>query len=85
MFKVKNKNTIATSMTSFWCFIVNFEYISHLSLVSIVDFELVNVNWEVNKGKTNLDDLNPGCYRSWVYLYSTKPTLKVLSELNEYI
>ena len=44
MFKVKNKNTIATSMTSFWGFIVNFEYISHLSLVSIVDFELVNVN-----------------------------------------
>ena len=72
-------------MTSFWCFIVNFEYISHLSLVSIVDFELVNVNWAVNKDKTNLDDLNPDCYRSWIYLYSTKPTLKVLAELNENI
>ena len=34
-----------TSLTSFWCFFVNFEHISHLfSSVSIVDFEQVNVS-----------------------------------------
>ena len=29
MFKVSNKNIRTTSMTSFWCFIVNIEHISH--------------------------------------------------------
>ena len=29
MFKVNNKDTRATSMKSFWCLIVSFEYISH--------------------------------------------------------
>ena len=33
MFKVNNKNTRMASMTSFWCFIVNFEHNSHLCLV----------------------------------------------------
>ena len=32
MFKVNNKNTTATSMTSLWRFIVKFEHISHLFL-----------------------------------------------------
>ena len=42
MFKVNNKDTRKTSMTSFRFFIVNFELISHLSPV---DFEQVNVSW----------------------------------------
>ena len=34
-----------TSLTSFWCFIVNFEhYFTPFSSVSIVEFELVNVS-----------------------------------------
>ena len=28
MFKVNNKNTRTTSMTLFWCFIVNFEQVN---------------------------------------------------------
>ena len=48
MFKGNNKNTRAISMTSFWCFIVNFEHIPHFLLfLTIVDFEQVNVGWEV--------------------------------------
>ena len=35
-----------TSVTSFWCFLINFEYISHLN-VSVVDFEPMNVCWDV--------------------------------------
>ena len=35
MFQVKNKNTRTTSMT----------YFTPISIVSIVDFEQVNVNW----------------------------------------
>ena len=50
MFKVNNKDARTTSMTSFWCFIVNFEHISQTyftpSSVS-VDFEQVNVSWEI--------------------------------------
>ena len=34
MFKVSNKNTRTMLMTSFWCFIVNFEQ--------------VNFNWDLN-------------------------------------
>ena len=30
---VKNKDSIATSVSSFWCLCVNFEHISHLFLV----------------------------------------------------
>ena len=43
MFKVNNKDTRATSLTSFWCFfIVNFEHIFlSFSIVSVVDFEQV--------------------------------------------
>ena len=40
MFKVNNKNTRTTSMTSFWCsflvFFVNFEHISHLFLMLLL-------------------------------------------------
>ena len=35
MFKVNNKNSKTTSLTPFWCFFVNFEYISHIFLVSL--------------------------------------------------
>ena len=41
MVKVNNINT----RTNVFIFIVNFEHISHLSNVSIVDFEQVNVSW----------------------------------------
>ena len=34
--KLTTKNTRTTSMTSFCCFIVNFEHISHLFLVSLL-------------------------------------------------
>ena len=33
---VNNKNTRMTLITSFWCFIVNFELISHLFLVFLL-------------------------------------------------
>ena len=42
MFKLNNKNTRTTSMTSFQCFYVNFEYISHLFVV----FLLLNLSKE---------------------------------------
>ena len=45
MFKVNNKNTIATSLTSFWFLIVNFEHMSLFPGVFIVDFEQLNVIW----------------------------------------
>ena len=46
MFKVNNKNTRTTSMTSFWCFIVDFEHISQLSLV----FLLLTLNKQMLAG-----------------------------------
>ena len=42
MFKINNKNM---SMTSFWCFVVNFEQLHNFSSLSIADFEQVNVSW----------------------------------------
>ena len=47
MFKVNNKNIRTTSLTSFWCFIVNFEHSSFttFSRVPIVDFEQINISW----------------------------------------
>ena len=45
MFKVNNKITRTTPLTSFWSFIVSFEHISHLFRVTIVDFEPLNVSW----------------------------------------
>ena len=53
MFKIKNKNTRATSMTSSGAFIVNLTpltyltYLTPFSSVSIVDFEQVNASWNV--------------------------------------
>ena len=47
-FAVNNNNTRTTSMTFSGVFIVNFKHILHLfSGVSFVDFEQVNVSWEV--------------------------------------
>ena len=44
MFKVNNKNSRKTSITSSWCLIVDFElYFTPYSSVSIVDFEQVYV------------------------------------------
>ena len=40
MFKVNYKSTRTGSMTSFWCYLFNFEHVSHLFLVFfIADFE----------------------------------------------
>ena len=50
MFKFNNKDTRMTPFSSFWCFIVNFEHISHLhtcSSVSIVNFEHVIASWAI--------------------------------------
>ena len=46
MFKVNNKDTRATSMTSCWC-LYCWIYFAHCSSVSIVDFEQVNVAWVI--------------------------------------
>ena len=40
MLKDNHKNTRATSLTSFWCFHVNFEHVSQLFLVLL----LLNLN-----------------------------------------
>ena len=46
MFKVKNKNTKTTLMTSSGVAIIKFKHISHLFLVFLfADSEQVNVNW----------------------------------------
>ena len=44
MFKVNNKDTRKTSITLFF-FMVDFEYILHIFLRTIVDFKQVNVIW----------------------------------------
>ena len=64
LFKVNNRNarkrceicskltvkTSTMSLTSFWCFIVNFEHISNLFLVFLfVDFKQVNVGNHLQK------------------------------------
>ena len=47
MFKVNNKDTKTTPMTSFGVFIVDFEHISHHCYsVSVVNFEHVIAGWE---------------------------------------
>ena len=53
-----SKLTIKTPKRRQWCrfgiFIVNFEHISHLcSSVSVVNFELVNVGWEISRFQEN--------------------------------
>ena len=48
VFKINNKNTRKTSLTSFGVFIVNFVLISHFFSVSVVEFEQVNVNWDIS-------------------------------------
>ena len=46
MFKVNNKDTRTTSMTSFWCFYCElWTYSTPCSSVSIVNFEQVNAGW----------------------------------------
>ena len=51
MFKVNNKNTRTTSVTSFWGFYCwLWTYFTPFSSVFIVDFELVNVSRD---GETN--------------------------------
>ena len=50
MFKVNNKDTKTTPMTSSGVFIINFEHISQLCpSVSIVNFEHVIAGWVVSK------------------------------------
>ena len=46
MFKVNNKNTKTTLLTSFWCFCC-YLWIHFMFNVSIVDFEQVNVSWVI--------------------------------------
>ena len=45
MFKFNNKHNRIIPLTLLRCFIINFEHISQLFKVSIVDFEQVNVSW----------------------------------------
>ena len=50
MFKVDNKNIRTTSMTQFWGFYYEpWTYSTHFSIVSIADFDQVNVSWDVIK------------------------------------
>ena len=54
MFKGNNKNIRTTSMMSFWCFYWKlWTYFTPFSSVSIVEFEQVNVNWEVSYNDRN--------------------------------
>ena len=46
MFKVNNKNTKTTLLTSFWCFCC-YLWTHFMFNVSIVDFEQVNVSWVI--------------------------------------
>ena len=46
MFKVNNKDTRTTPLTSFWCLYCQFwTYFTPCSCVSIVNFEQVNAKW----------------------------------------
>ena len=45
MFKVNNKDTRTMPLASFGVFIVNFEHISHLVLMFLVNIEQVNADW----------------------------------------
>ena len=49
MFKVNNKNTRVASLMPFWCFIVNFEHISHLFLVFLLLTlnKLMSAGWSI--------------------------------------
>ena len=50
LIKVDNKNIRTTSMTQFWGFYYEpWTYSTHLSSVSIADFDQVNVSWDVIK------------------------------------
>ena len=49
MFKVNNKETRTTPMALFWClYCYLWTYFTPCSSVSIVNFEHVNADWEVN-------------------------------------
>ena len=48
MFKVNNENTRTTSMTPFWCFIVNFEHISPLCYLLKANNGNTRFNFEQN-------------------------------------
>ena len=54
MFKVNNKDTRTTPSG---IFIVNVEHISHLVLVSIANFELVNAGWDIDPHRINFLNL----------------------------
>ena len=49
LFKVNNKDTRTTSMTSFWCLYRQlWKDFTYSSGVSIVDFEQVKAGWDIN-------------------------------------
>ena len=51
MFKVDNKDTRTTPLTSFWClYFLNWTYFTPCSSVSIVNFEHVIGDWEFSEG-----------------------------------
>ena len=54
MFKVNNKNTRATSITSFWCFLVNFKGVSDLLLV----YCIVRIFFQFGENLAQLLNLN---------------------------
>ena len=61
MFKANNKTLERRSGV----FIVNFEHVSHLFLVSIIDFEQVNISWKDNQHHGNGHDLTcVSCYHA---------------------
>ena len=48
--QINNKNTKTMSLTSFWCFYCKlWTYFSSFSSACIVNFEQVNVSWEVEQ------------------------------------
>ena len=55
MFKITNKNTKTSSLTSFWCFYcLLWTYFTLFSSVSFVYLEHVNVSWVLNIGRSIL-------------------------------
>ena len=58
LFKVNNKYIRTMRMVSFWCLFVNYEHISHLVSVSIVNFEHVITGLGVKYNSCHFNSIN---------------------------
>ena len=77
MFKFNDKNTRTTPLASFWCSLLILNKFHTFSIVSIVDFEQVNVSWEWTKRLMKICHFNELCWQSstsfsfyfFIYIY----------------